>query len=199
MTSPNLLGTYHLAGSVLLTHRSVVLLHLTLPFSRTPKLPSSITPLSKSLPMAYRVTLTSFSFKINLSFDPKYPFSYCPLSLLPFPNLSPIWVSLIPFLPHTHDSICSSLALVLSHHRHWHSPFHDLLWPPYRKAKSSGYCFVPFCLGRSWHSSLWAQLLFQALSVLDSEPSPFWLPACPLGCLWPKSPDVSSLWPCTGS
>lgn len=68
--------------------------------------------------MAYRVTLTSFSFKINLSFDPKYPFSYCPLSLLPFPNLSPIWVSLIPFLPHTHDSICSSLALVLSHHRH---------------------------------------------------------------------------------
>ena len=130
----------------------------------SPQSPSphpQLNPPSRLLSMAYRLSLASFSFKIKISFILNTHFSCCPLSLFhSFPNLSPPRLSLIPFLPHAQSSVSSSLALVQTHQGHWQHSFQGLHWPP---------AFCAFLIQMLTCSNLWAQVLLQALSILDSK------------------------------
>ena len=130
----------------------------------SPQSPSphpQLNPPSRLLSMAYRLSLASFSFKIKISFILNTHFSCCPLSLLhSFPNLSAPRLSLIPFLPHAQSSVSSSLALVQTHQGHWQHSFQGLHWPP---------AFCAFLIQMLTCSNLWAQVLLQALSILDSK------------------------------
>ena len=123
-----------------------------------------LNPLSRLLSMAYRLSLTSFRFKIKISFILNTHFSCCPLSRLhSFPNSSPPRLSLIPSLPHAHSSVSSSLALVQTHQGQWQHSFQGLRWPP---------LLCAFLIQMLTCSSRGAQVLLQAVSTRDSKCSP---------------------------